>query len=185
MRAPFVLLLLAALAAVPLSNAHLTGDSGIPKLYCENVAGDWGTHDYGPVAVSTFAFMPTDGSIGDCDGNGLIGDEDFHREFAQGGAILLTCDFGCGLSGFGDGAPVCWGALADHKIGTPISVFDRALGPVSFTIGTDNFGGTGNCGDNLIDNFQPCFATCVPIIPPGADGSYQIFITGTLGHVYN
>lgn len=185
MRAPFPLLLLAALAAVPLTNAHVTGEYGIPKTYCENLVGDTGTHDYGPVAVSTFAFAPTDGSLGDCDGNGSILDEDYHREFAQGGAVLLTCDFACGWTGFGDGAALCWGQPADHVAGTSISVFDRALGPVAFTIGTDNFGGSGNCGDNLIDNMQSCFATCVPVIPPGADGSYQIFVTGTLGHVYN
>ena len=125
-----------------------------------------------------------------CEANSPVSDWDGHTEWAQGGANLLV------LSGSGSpsadpsvgaGTLYCWAANGHHANFATVTVTDALLGSgATFTVTADtvDLTGTGEgCGDNLSDGGQECVGTCTVTFPAGLDGSYQVFVTGTLGHI--
>jgi hypothetical protein len=67
-------------------------------------------------------------------------------------------------------------------------VADLILGTtVTFTIAADRDDLTGlgeGCGDLLADEHTPCGGYgCWPAFPPGLDGTYQVYVEGSQGHV--
>ena len=173
----------AVLAATPLAYAHLDGTMGYPKLYCE--AFDWHMHDYGPPATGAALSDFTDGNLEDCDGDGVPGDYDRHSEYARGGAWLLVDP--------GDmtyGSLACFGEEGHHPYYGPITVIDAVLGPVEFRVASDWFSlvptppGEPECGDLQSDEGALCVGTCSVTFGPGLDGSYAVFVAGTIGHVH-
>lgn len=184
--APFVLLLAALLAMTPLWTADTAGH-GLPRPWCESPA-DMEIHEYAPVAVGVFAFLPIDASIPPCP----YGDTtwDGHYEFVQGGAILQAA------------ASVCTTAYPDHAPQTMITVVDEVWAgefdvagrkvvlhsPFSVyadTLNNDPIPSDPNCGDFQSDYGIQCLDSCVPGFPPGLDGTYQVFVSGVMGHVIN
>ena len=201
------LLLTAALAsiALPPSLAH-DGGVGLVKTQCETagetsvheyahsngflLAGDWITVNFfGPPAAepeprassgpTTRLLQPllgetADGAVPPCP----FGDTtwDGHYEFAQGGARLQAA------------ASVCTDAYADHSAGATIVVVDAVFVDVAFSVYSDNlnndpFQGGPNCGDFESDYGVDCVNICAPAFPPGLDGTYQVYVSGTTGHV--
>lgn len=109
---------------------------------------------------------------------------DFHFEYAVGGAWLFA----------GDEALACWGGYPDHDPRTLIRVEDAVLTPlgvnVEFDVYVDTmnngpFPTTPDCGDFESEIGINCVGSCVPWMGPGRDGTYQIFVHGTTGHIYN
>ena len=181
MNKTYLLAVAAALLAAPLAFAHPydpaghpTGMIGLPKHWCED-ADDVKIHEYGPPALGAIILLGLDGSIPPCP----YGDTtwDGHWEWAAGGAILIA----------GPEAIACYGAYPDYTPGSEIWVYDEILTPlgsgVSFEVGVDTT--PAPCGDGLIDLSIQCVDYCAPGFPPGIDGVYYVFVSGTTGHVYH
>ena len=195
------ILVCVALLATPLAYAHIGGTRGPPKPYCEDTP-DWQVHDYGPPATGTAIGGYSDGNVDDCDGDfnpndpwcvaeevarqDLNGDGqvcekadfDGHREWAWGGAWLLADD--------GDsntyGATACYGEAPHHPYYGPIWVWDESVwNGVQFDVGADYT--PVDCGDFIDDVSATCIGVCSVTFPPGRDGAYHVFVTGTSGHV--
>lgn len=200
----------AVLVAAQFAYAHDSAP-GTPDPTCE-VGTDWFDHDYGPLAVGVYNFMPADGNLEDCDGDfnptdpfcwaewlageDLNGDTyvcepldfDGHVEFAQGGATLPV-DSGDGVT---FGTLLCLGMEGHHPAFGPFTVTDLALGgTVPFMVGVDTVDTSGlgdPCGDGLVDAFSDCVGACTVTFPPGLDGMYYVNVgtpttPGTQGHV--
>ena len=192
-----IILMTGSIAAVACD--EVTGCHGIftpchvtaPPCPSQCGSGDatWLVHSYVSSAASaseTFLGPPIDANVADCDGDGLLFDYDGHSEFAHGGAWILASE-GDGLT---EGASVCFGEPAHHSAYGPFVVNDMALGPASFTVAADvvNLIGpdpiTGlDCGDMESDQGSECVGSCMVTFPPGRDGSYQVYVLGTLGTV--
>ena len=165
----------------PPALAHLDPYMGAPKSQCEG-SSDTSIHDYGDGGGGFVVFMISDNSIPPCP----YGDTtwDGHYEYGIGGGALLADDFG---------AQLCWFAYADHVPGAVITVFDTSLGllggDVAFSVYADTqnnlpVSGEFNCGDGLSDYGIDCVNSCAPGFPPGLDGSYQVYVSGTNGHIF-
>jgi len=154
---------------VPSALAHpLPG----PKDFCET-SSDWFQHDYWGSAGSGALLGPYDGNdAGDCDGNGIWGDYDGHKEFAIGGGYLAFDNGGIYMTG--PWAGVSWGSqacldeAADHW-GSYVTVSDAVLGGnVDAVVAADwsrndalpyvdpTTGTLTICGDHVI---EPCDET--------------------------
>lgn len=164
--------LFATLATFPLAHAHVDGTMGAPKAYCEDLAQDATTHDYGsgsPAGGQTWAGLflgAVDGSVGPC----ASGVQDGHREYAPEGAILLADSVG---------SLPCYGIAADHPANPTISVVEPVMGIAYYWVGVDI--GPGPCGDFQDDDFRSCLNT----LSPGVDGAYHVYVTeGGPGHVF-
>ena len=172
-------LVLLALTLAPLSAAH-DGGVGAPKTHCETPGSDTGHHEYGPPGTGFVIFLGLDGAIPPCP----YGDTtwDGHIEFAFGGAWLQASP------------SLCTEAYADHTPGAFISVYDAFLtafgSDVAFsvyadTLNNDPIPSEPNCGDFESDYGVDCVNNCAPGFPPGLDGSYQVYVSGTTGHIYD
>ena len=119
-----------------------------------------------------------------------VADFDGHREWALGGAWLLSCDAACGASGAGAGAYECFGEPAHH--GSSVSVVDLGLGAgATFSVAADHVDAAAvaaglpesACGDFEDDQSQECLGSCGVVFPPGLDGAYTVYVQGGAGHV--
>ena len=119
-----------------------------------------------------------------------VADYDGHTEFATGGGWLYVCDSACGVSGAGAGTTECFGDAAHH--GTFVTVDDVVLtNAVTFDVAADNVDAAAvaaglpenECGDFESDVSQPCVGSCAIGFPAGLDGSYQVYVQGTAGHI--
>ena len=168
------------LAAFPLADGHATpvGGGGTAKDYCEVPFFDTASHDY---ATGTgFLVSPAgDGAIPPCPFDD--GTWDGHYEFAYGGAQLQAA------------ASVCTEAYADHAQGSLIAVHDTIYSPLGFDVTFSVYADTlnnnpipeePNCGDFETDYGVDCVNACAPGFPPGMDGAYTVYVSGTYGHVY-
>lgn len=144
---------------------------------------DPGTHTYGPgtgvprVARDTNVWS-------DCDGDGIPGGYDGHRDYALGGAMLTAA-----LS------PGCNdGDVVDHSPFPYVQVSDDILGMLSlstpFTVATDTVNnlppldpGAPNCGDGEVDFSAHCLDACWVGFPPGLDGTYHVIVQASSGVV--
>lgn len=113
-------------------------------------------------------------------------DYDGHAEYARGGAWILA-ESGDGLPTSG-GSLNCFGDAAHHTYYGPVSVNDVALGAgATFTVAADTIdlssGANGPCGDFESDVDSTCTGSCIVTFPPSIDGSYQVYVQGTQGHV--
>lgn len=166
---------------------------GAPRTTCDSHTGDR-DHEYGPSTGFVLA-AGTDGAL-DCE-NLLQGDG--HFEFALGGAWLLACEASCG--GDGGGSFACWGTTADHAAFPEVVVYDQVLssfeseddhaGNVAFQVSADLVNNVppldpneSNCGDFEDDMMQDCVDSCFVTFPPGLDGSYAVYVSGTSGSIY-
>lgn len=157
---------------------------GLPEDDCEEPFVGTLVHPYGP-ATGRVLSPPRDGAVPPCAyGDGTW---DGHLEFALGGAWLLAAE---------PGASICFGGYADHDAGTEIFVYDVAFwsvgSDVAFSVASDNLNNmppldpnAPNCGDHESDFAADCVNRCTPGFPPGLDGSYQVYVQGTSGHVVN
>ena len=184
--------LLLALVLLPAAYAHTDGSAGGSKLYCEDLAGDWHTHDY--FSGTGFTLSPaSDASVPPCAYDPTW---DGHYEFAYGGAYLLACEAFCvspdGL--VGAGASQCWDTYADHEQFPRVYVNDLQLSAigldVAFTIAVDWWNNVPpvdpthpECGDLETDIAVDCVNDCQVPFPPGLDGAYLVYVQGTQGHV--
>ena len=170
------LLLAAPLSLTPATHAH-EGGIGLPKTQCEDTK-EVGVHEYGAPSMGFLIFLARDGAVPPCP----YGDAtwDGHLEFAFGGAWLQAA------------ASVCTEAYADHAPGAPITVTDTVLSQfgsnVAFSVYTDTlnndlFQNEPNCGDFESDYGVDCVNQCAPGFPPGLDGTYQVYVSGTTGHI--
>ena len=122
--------------------------------------------------------------------NPPVADWDGHNEFAFGGAwILVTTGAGVPSADptVGAGTAYCFGADGHHASYGPATVTDLVLGQtVAFSVYSDtvDLTGTGSgCGDFISDHSAICVGTCTVTFPPGIDGAYVVFVTGTAGHI--
>lgn len=171
--------LLAAALLLPAAGAH-DGGFAAPKTQCES-GSETRTHEYGPPSTGFNTWMLTDASIPPCP----YGDTtwDGHHEFAMGGTILMA----------GSHSQICWGAYADHAPGWSITVVDDTLSFLGSDVAFDVYADTmnnnlvpenPNCGDGFADYGVSCVNSCAPGFPPGLDGAYHVYVSGTSGHVY-
>jgi hypothetical protein len=120
-------------------------------------------------------------------------DFDGHAEYARGGAWILV-NTGNGVPSadpnVGAGTEYCYGDEGHHAEFGPVTVNDVVLGAgATFTVAADNVDLTTvgeGCGDFESDNGVDCVGTCTSAeitFPAGLDGSYQVYVQGTLGHV--
>lgn len=180
-RPPGLPALLLLLLAIPGGVGHpgLSGGTlpGFPKAHCE-AASDRAVHEYG-AGTGLLLGTPLDGGAEPCPN----GSWDLHLEYAFGGAWLLASD----------AAFTCWGLPPDHVPGTLVLVQDDGLAgrDVAFRIHADRLNnaprlpGDADCGDLEWDDAMECVNSCLPTFPPGLDGSYQVLVEGTTGHVLN
>ena len=175
----YILSLVALLTAAPLSFAH-EGMTGQPKHYCETPFAHTAVHEYGAPGTGSVIFIGSDWSLPPCP----YGDTtwDGHLEFAFGGAWLQARDSDCTT------------AYADHAPGSTIKVYDAVLSAVGSdvafsvyadTLNNDPIPSEPNCGDFESDYGVDCVNECAPGFPPGLDGTYQVYVSGTTGHIYN
>lgn len=181
--------LLAVLLLLPASLAH--SPRGTPKDYCEPW-DEWFVHEYGPPATGRLLQGFEDGNVqGDCDGQAYVSpyvdlndplasyvdvnlpfaDYDGHAEYARGGAWILS-----GLN-----AGYCFGEEAHHPAFPWMEAHDLTwAADVHFTVVADLDGGSWDvCGDFEAEWSQHCVDACFVPVPPGADGSYIVYV----GHV--
>lgn len=193
----------AVFLATPFAHAHIDGGlNGTPKSYCE--WWDTNTHEYGPPVEGWLIAGLTDGSVPDCDWDGVPGG-DGHFEYMSGGAILLAESWS---------SWECYGAWGDHPYFPYVTVTDLVLGgSLPFTVAADGADEFYPCGNGFIlpcqgDQTPPAcdagdqWITIDPLLegepfkpllvdfPPGADGAYLVFVgdrdmqeLGTQGHV--
>ena len=179
MNKAYILTLAAVLAAVPLALAHDDTMLGLPKTHCEEPFDDTNVHEYGAPSTGFVIFLGLDASVPPCPfGDGTW---DGHYEYAHGGGWLQAA------------ASVCTEAYADHTPGGIIGVYDAVLtalgSDVAFSVYSDNLNNNPvpsdpNCGDFESDYGVDCVNLCAPGFPPGLDGSYQVYVSGTTGHIY-
>ena len=148
------------------------------KQECEDVQNGQ-THLYGAPALGFVIFIGSDWSIPPCN----FGDTtwDGHYEYAFGGAWLQAA------------TSACTAAFADHAPGATITVYDNQLtgtlqSDVAFsvyadTLNNDPIPSEPNCGDFESDYGVDCVNSCAPAFPPGLDGSYQVYVSGTSGSI--
>ena len=207
MQNSYLIVLAVALAMAPLALAH--EPMGAPKLHCETAA-EWAVHDYGPPAPGFLIWTFIDGSASDCDGTTSVtpvidtqdplnsdiyvdppvADYDGHSEYARGGAWILV-DSGLGVPSaspdIGAGTLYCYGAEGHHPRYGPFVVRDLYFeSGVEFSVYSDTvdlLGDGEGCGDFESDNGADCIDTCKVTFLPGLDGSYQVYVLGTQGHV--
>jgi hypothetical protein len=118
------------------------------------------------------------------------GDYDNHAEYARGGAWILV-NTGAGVPSadpnVGAGTEYCYGDEGHHAEFGPVTVNDVVLGAgATFTVASDTVDLTGlgeGCGDFESDNGTDCVGSCTVTFTAGLDGSYQVYVQGTLGHV--
>lgn len=177
---------LLALAVLPLASGHYDGRAGMPKEYCETGYGygDWESHDYDNAESGSVLGPPVDGNVDDCDRDGIYGDFDGHYEYAMGGAWIATNS----ASTF-----YCWNGYGDHPEAPTIWVHDQVLSTsgadIPFHVAADRLNNLPavdpvTCGDFESDYGVDCVNSCAIAFPPGLDGTYQVYVTGTSGHVY-
>lgn len=126
----------------------------------------------------------------DADVSPPLADYDGHAELATGGAWLLVRT-GTGEASKdpaeGAGTFYCFGELGHHSEFPTVTVHDVLLGAgAGFTVAADlvDLTGTGDgCGDFQSDQGTRCTGTCAPTFAAGLDGSYQVYVDGTAGHV--
>ena len=207
MRNIYLIVLAVAFATAPLAFAH--DPMGTPKLYCETT-DEWAIHDYGAPASGNLIQGYEDGNLADCDGvftfepivdtqdpfnsgwsfNPPLADFDGHAEYSRGGAWVLV-ETGLGEASadptVGAGTLYCYGDPGHHPKYGPFIVEDRFLETgVSFSVYADTedlLGDGEGCGDFESDFGTDCLDNCKVTFPPGLDGSYQVYVQGTMGHV--
>src|SRR5687767_997415 len=175
---------MATVVVAPMAFASHTYPVGSLRNWCESDLDDL-YHEYGP--STGFAISPgIDGNVqGDCDGDpNTVADYDGHVEFAFGGAWLTAAASpGCNDGDSVDHAafPTVW--VGDH-------VLNLAEAPVSFSVYADTLNNVPpvdpaepNCGDFESDYGADCTNECAVPFPPGLDGTYQVYVTGTSGSV--
>ena len=179
MNKTYILAIAAALLAAPLAFAH-EGSIGAPKPECEDADDVW-MHDYGAPSPGFVIFLGLDGSVPPCP----YGDTtwDGHFEYAHGGTWIQAA------------ASVCTDAYPDAAPGVFIWVYDAILShqlgsDVAFSVYADTQNNNPvqeppNCGDFESDYGVDCINYCAPAFPPGLDGSYQVYVSGTTGHIYH
>ena len=203
----YLIVLAVALAMAPLAYAH--NPMGTPKLYCEPV-DEWIVHEYGAPATGRLIQAYEDGNLADCDGvftfepyvnpadpldSGFrwdppLADFDGHAEFSRGGAWILV-ESGTGEPSadptVGAGTLYCFGDAGHHPKYGPFWVNDTVIEEgVSFLVAadiTDLLEDGDGCGDFTSDVRSTCIDTCKVTFPPGLDGTYQVYVQGTQGHV--
>ena len=209
----YLILMAAAFAAAPFAYSEA------PVIHCENTPN---VHHYtgGNSRLITGLY---DGNLADCDGDfdptdpwcvaeevaredlngdGLVceaADFDGHREWATGGAVILSDDG----DHFTYGAYACFGDNAHHPQYGPFTVWDAVLGAgAEFIVASDrslrtpsSVYATGEgllddsavtgvrCGDGLMNRWATCIGTCTVTFPAGLDGAYYVFPLGTAGTV--
>ena len=117
-------------------------------------------------------------------------DDDGHAEYARGGAWLLV-NSGPGVPSadpnVGAGSLYCFGHEGHHANFATVTVDDLVLGAgAEVTIASDtvDLTGTGEgCGDFESDNGATSVGTVTATFPAGLDGTYQVYVQGTQGHV--
>lgn len=136
---------------------------------------------------------PLDSDPGICPAplNLPFADRDGHSEYASDGAWLLSAN---GASSY------CFGESGHHPAYPQVEVYDFLLGAgVVFVVGADTTDDTiprdavyyaanslptgGSCGDGIDDVWIVCVGVCWVPFPPGLDGSYHVYVEGTVGHV--
>ena len=194
-------LLLAASLLVPFALAHTP--AGTPKNYCEPLP-EWDTHDYtgasGAGDLSVRGPLYDGNILGDCNGNGVLFDFDYHHEWGPGWARLDVVN--------GDGATfgsiACHGTFGHHPQFGPITAEDVVFGQtVRFIVMADTTSlvpptdpSQPNCGDGQItpcsdspclggDGFAEFVGTGSPTFPAGLDGSYLVVVVdlAVAGHI--
>ena len=179
-----------ALAVAPLAYGH--SPDGTPKAFCEG-SGDLLLHEYGPPATGVLLAFFIDGAnrtgtAADC---GLPNGGDGHAEYALGGAWILV-NTGLGVPSadptVGAGALYCFGAEGHHGNFVTVNALDASpLGAgVEVTVAADTVDLTGvgeGCGDFESDESATGFGTVTANFPHGLDGTYQVYVTGTQGHI--
>lgn len=187
MRATPLLPLALLLATLPATDAHRGSDlpNGTPKPYCEWFWDDKMAHDYASPATGVLLGPPLDGNAEDCDGDGLPGDMDGHYEWAVGGAWLVARP----------DATLCGWPWPDHPEFPDVWIRDTVLTfqlgqPVVFHVYADTLNnlpahdpGAPDCGDLESDHGVTCVDLCTVPFPAGLDGTYQVYVEGTMGHV--
>lgn len=137
-------------------------------------------HEYGAPATGNLIVGFVDGS-GGCDG---------HAEYAVGGAWLLVTT-GTGEASadpnVGAGTLYCFGDAGHHTNFATVFVDDLVLGTAAeVTIAADTvdlFGDGEGCGDFESDQDASDVGTVTATFPAGLDGSYQVYVRGSMGHV--
>lgn len=156
-----------------------------------NVAGDC---DPGfAIGEPCYTLDPNDAlgsSVGVCGFNPPLADWDGHNEFSFTGATLLVRS--------GDGKPsadptvgagtlYCFGAEGHHAHFATVVVDDVVLGggaEVTLAADTVDLTGTGEgCGDMFSDASMTGTGSVTATFPHGLDGSYEVYVHGTAGHV--
>ena len=171
-----ILLTLLSTLLVTSTSGHEAG-AGAPKTECEPL-GSSNIHEYGPPGTGFVILLGLDASIPPCP----YGDTtwDGHLEWAFGGAWLQAS------------ASACTDAYPDHAPGALIAVQDAVLtglgSEVAFSVYADTLNNDlvqsePNCGDFESDYGVDCVNQCAPGFPPGLDGTYQVYVSGTSGHI--
>ena len=119
-----------------------------------------------------------------------IFDYDGHAEYARGGAWLLVTS-GAGVPSadpnVGAGTVYCFGDEGHHANFATVTVDDLVLGAgVEVTVAADTVDLTGvgeGCGDFESDEGATDVGTVTATFPAGLDGTYQVYVQGTQGHV--
>ena len=181
MRSPFSWTVLAALLLTPFSAGHASGPlAGVPKTYCENHVGDTNVHEYGPPLL----FHPTlppeertfDGSVGDCNGDGIPGDPDGHKEYSASETLFAA----------GPNALLCHGEAPHHPEFPTIHATDATGAPVGFLVYTLRTSLFFPCDGAAFEGIVSCVGSCHVPFPPGFDGLYHVSVDlpSPAGHVW-
>jgi len=182
----WILLTAVSMMAAPAAFA-LHAPVGAPRNWCESLA-DMQTHEYGAPSTGFVIFLGQDGNInGECDGDpNTSADYDGHIEFAFGGGWLTAArSEGCNdVTTPPD--------TVDHSPNPTVTVEDYVLHAVGATVAFSVYADTlnnvppvdpaePNCGDFESDFGVDCTNSCTVGFPPGLDGTYQVYISGTTG----
>lgn len=185
-RKPWTVCAFLLVAMLPAGLAHTNSPLvGVPKEYCENLAGDTSVHEYAlssraPPVILGFL----DGALPDCD-NDPLSTGDGHAEASLGGAFILAGEWLAPWAG----ATACFGKPADHPEMPTITVQDAGQATVEFIVAVDSIDpimgvSTPTCGDYVEDQSIHCVNTCSVPFASGLDGSYHVYLlSGTVGHV--
>jgi hypothetical protein len=126
-------------------------------------------------------------------------DFDGHAEYARGGAWILV-ETGAGVPSsdpnVGAGTEYCYGDEGHHTAFGSVQVIDVSTlaNTAEFTVASDTIDLTGvgeGCGDFESDNGSTFVGgsascsggSCTVTFGAGLDGSYQVYVQGTQGHV--
>lgn len=87
----------------------------------------------------------------------------------------------------GAGSLYCHGELGHHDWYGPLTAHDLVFGAgVTFDVTSDTIDVTtlgDGCGDFQADYSAACAGACTVTFPPGLDGAYVVYVTGTTGTV--